>query len=156
MAAKRNNHSRGVTLVEVAVATLVIAIAALGALSYEFYGARQASMAKAYTAAARIGSFLLQDWRANGGSIHYITGVAAVSNPVALDMGFVKLGTGVYKITVDNIPMRIELLRDAKDYPLVEIAVTVRWRVDFADSPIRSRDPSLMLTTYARAGQSSG
>lgn len=157
MTAKHRKRSRGVTLVELIVAAAVMCVAALGALSYEYLAAGHARVAKAQSAAVQIAYFLLQDWKSNGGSIHYrFSGPSELNNVVEWDTDFVEVGEGVYRARIDDIPLQIELSRPDEYRLLIPITVTVRWRLDFADGEIRSDDPSLVLTTYARAGQSSG
>ena len=159
MAAKRRWYSRGVTLIETVITTAVIGIAAVGALNYEYLAARQAQMAKAQAVAVRIGSFVLEDWKANGGSVYYLTGAAGLNSLAGLNMGFVHTGGGVYRITVDKIPLQVELSRPSGYPDLVPITVTVRWRSDLTDftaKTISSQNPSLVLATFARADQNSG
>jgi Tfp pilus assembly protein PilE len=158
MSGRRTTSSRGVALVEVVVAGVVITVAAICVLSYEYHAVAQTRIAKAQAAAVQVGYFLLQDWKANGGSSYYrLTGPAATDEPVVDASGqltFVE--PGVFKLTVDNIPLRVELTRPNEYLPLIPITVRVRWRMDFVDAPLRPFDPSLVLTTYARADQSGG
>ena len=157
MAARGRNWCRGITLVEVIVAMGIIVIAALGALSYEYHAAGQARMAKAGTAAVQIAYFLLQDWKAHGGSEHYrLGGPVELNNPEDSSTNFVEISPGVYGITVDNIPMCVELSRPDGHPAVIPITATVWWWLDFTDEAVRSHDPSLVLTTYARADQSGG
>lgn len=160
MAARDRNGCRGITLVEVVVAGSIIIIGALGALSYEYHAAGQARMAKAETAAVQIAYFLLQDWKAHGGSEHYrLSGPVGLNNPEDSSTNFVEISPGVYGITVDNIPMCVELSRRVGpdgNPAVISITVTTWCWLDFTEEAIRSHDPSLVLTTYARVDQSGG
>ena len=160
MGDKRTKSVRGMTLIEVVVATVIISIAAAGALSYEYHAASQTKMASAYAGAVRIGDFLLEDWKANGGSTFYANGVPDIHSPLNLRMGFVRIAAGVYQVSSNNIPMQVELDRlEAADYQqLIPLRVTVRWRNDFANSVIDNTVPSsaIVLNTYARIDQTGG
>ncbi len=123
------------TLIEVLVATVIISIAATSVLSYGYHGAKQRRMARAHAGATRVGYLLLEDWKANGGSIFYARAVSGTPNPLELDMGFeyVKMTYKaggliecIYELTVDSIPMRITLTRPTSYLRLVPLTVTVR------------------------------
>jgi len=146
MAAERRRFSRGVMLIEMIIAAVVIGVAVTGVLSYEYLAARQARMAKAHAAAVRIAYFLLQDWKANGGSIYYATGAGGAANPADLGMGFENVGSGAYNVTVDNFPMQVKLSRPEEYCTLIPITVTVRWRTNFI----------VAMTAYARVDQAGG
>lgn len=145
MAGKKTKCARGLTLFEVLVATVIIGIAATGVLSYEYHGARQSQLARAYSIAVRVGYFLLEDWKANGGSPLYAGGASGVHNPLDLDIDgqrFEYVSPGVYEITVDNFLLRVSLLRPAEYLELIPIKVKVQWR-----------NSSVVLETYARVDQ---
>ena len=149
-------RAAGISLIEVAIATAVIGIAALGALSYEYHGVRQMQVARANAAAVRMGHFLLEDWKANGGSIRYAQHSRFTTNPDDLDMGFDYIGNQTYKITVDNIPLRIRLSRPIYPTNLIPLTATVKWRRDFADAITMPNDPSIELHAHARIDQGGG
>ncbi|MHC4115176.1 MAG: type IV pilus modification PilV family protein, partial [Planctomycetota bacterium] len=48
------NRSRGMTLIEVLVATVIVCVAAAGVLSYEYHAAKQIRMAFAKIEAVRL------------------------------------------------------------------------------------------------------
>lgn len=166
MGDKQIKSVRGMTLIEVVVATVIISIAAAGALSYEYHAASQTKMASAYAGAVRIGDFLLEDWKANGGSTFYANGVPNIHSPLNLRMGFVKIADadtdadGVYRVSSNDIPMQVELQRlETADYQqLIPLRVTVRWRNDFTNDVINNTIPSsaIVLNTYARVDQAGG
>ncbi len=162
MAGKGTKFAHGMTFVEVIVATLVVSVAATGVLSYGYHGARQRRMARAQSTSTRVGHFLLEDWKGNGGSIFYARAVGGTPNPVELDMGFEYVETNykaggviecVYELTVDSIPMRITLSRPVGYLRLIELTVTVQWRSDLSDGPVEDSDPLIVLTTNARIDQ---
>jgi Tfp pilus assembly protein PilV len=145
------------TLIEVLVATLVVSVAATGVLSYGYHGARQRRMARAHAGAVRIGHLLLEDWKANGGSVFYARAVSGTHNPLELNMGFeYNRSKRVYEITVDSIPMRVKLTRPSRYRRLIPLKVTVRWRLDLSEGEVRDDDPKVELITNARIDQAGG
>ena len=156
LSSAQKKRVRGLTLIEVVLATVIIAIAAIGALSYEYHGVKQMQIAKAHSAAVRIGYFLLEDWKANGGNALYATNSHGVTSPDDLDMGFRYIGGKTYKVTVNNIPMRVTLSRPLINSTLIPLTATVRWRRDFRDEATLPTDPSIVLSAHARADQTGG
>ena len=71
MTVKQFKCGRAVTLVEVMVAMAVLAIASLGAVSYQYHAARQTQVASAQIVATRTAQLLLEDCKGTGGSIDY-------------------------------------------------------------------------------------
>lgn len=162
MGGKRRKSIRGVSLVEVLITTVVVSMATVGVLSYEYHAARQARMAYARSAAVRIADLLLQDWKANAGSAFYASGsLATVPNPEDLGMGFSRRAVGVYTATVDGIPMLVSLSQGEFPPPgeaveAIAITVKVQWRRNFVGSVFFANDPSVVLTAYVRADQADG
>ncbi len=152
----QRRRAGGITLIEVVLATMMIAIAAVGTLSYEYHGVRQMQIARAHSAAVRIGYFLLEDWKANGGSSLYAANAFGVASPDNLDMGFSYIGGKTYKVTVDNIPMRVKLSRPLINSTLIPLTATVRWRRDFTDGALLPDGPSIVLNAHARVDQAGG
>jgi len=165
MAGKGTKFAHGMTFVEVLMATVVVSVAATGVLSYEYHGARQRRIARAYSTSTQVGYFLLEDWKGNGGSIFYARAVGGTPNPVKLEMGFNHIKTSytvdgqiecVYENTVDGIPMRITLSRPVGYMRLIPLTVTVRWHSKISDVPVEDTDPSVVLRTNARIDQAGG
>jgi len=158
MGGKRTKSVRGMTLLEVLVATVIISVSAAGVLSYEYHAAGQAKTASVYADAVRIGNFLLEDWKANGGSTMYANSVDETHNDS--DMVFAQTGPGVYRFTINNIPMQVALSRPkVTGYQrLVPLRVTVRWRTDFTNAVINNTTASrpVILNTLARVDQAGG
>jgi prepilin-type N-terminal cleavage/methylation domain-containing protein len=59
------------TLIEVMVVVLIIAVAAIGAMGFRFYCVKDAKLADVQVNAARIGSMILENWKGMGGSSAY-------------------------------------------------------------------------------------
>ncbi len=151
----RKRYERGVTLIEVMVAMVILAIAALGALSYQFHCAKHSRIARLEMTATRTAQLLLEDWKSNGGSSSY--------DPSTLGLGFFyDEESGFYKIEVDGLPMYIRLMHREVDTDTVagitlrEISVIARWRLDFSDDDPEAIHPHLVLTTYVRLDASGG
>jgi len=159
MSVKRAKCADGLTLVEVMFAVLIIALVALGALSYGYHGAGQIRHAREYATAVRIAYFLLEDWKASAGSALYAAAAPGVRTPLNLNvdgiMSFAYKGEGIYEVTVDpegvdpegdvpldNIPLRIKLSRPSGYQRLIPLTVAVSWETG-----------SIALTTNARIDQ---
>jgi hypothetical protein len=128
-------------------------------------------MAAARVTATQVAQLLLEDWKANGGSVFYARGIYGVPNPLTLDMGFKRTKTTyakdedsgktniecVYELATDIMPMQITLARPVGYLRLVPLKVTARWRNDFSDGTVESTDRSrVVLTTNARIDQAGG
>ncbi len=148
MSVKRAKCADGLTLIEVMFAVLIIAVVALGALSYGYHGARQIRHAREYATAVRIAYFLLEDWKASAGSALYAAATPGVRNPLDLNVDgimsfeYPRGGEGIYEITVDNIPLQIKLSRPSGYQRLIPLTATVSWNTG-----------SIALTTNARIDQ---
>ena len=156
---RRRPHSggpaAGVTLVELIVATLVLAVASLGALSYQYHAVKRAKIARAEITAAQLAQLLIEDWKSRGGDENY--------DPTELNMGLEDLGIeGQYKIILNEFPMQVELWHSDIDtdetagVTLREIRVIIRWRQDYQDLAPGASDPTFTTTTYVRRDQSGG
>jgi len=173
MTIKRRKFASAVSLVEVMVATVVLSIVTIGAMSYEYHTSRDATIARAQIAATRTGQLLLEDWMSTGGSTDY--------NPSALGLGFsdasaipssfsdqsglgVPQDNAVYAITVDEMPMLVMLTRKdvAQDTVtgavLRQLGVVVEFGTLVAGKDVDRLEniPPLILTTYVRADASGG
>ncbi|MBP7051170.1 MAG: prepilin-type N-terminal cleavage/methylation domain-containing protein [Phycisphaerae bacterium] len=166
----------GFTLIEQVVAAAILAIAALGALQYEYFAAGHARIAKVQTAAARAAQLLIEDWKSTGGSTEY--------DPASLEVGFANAGaapsgfttaTGlggtlhdaVYSITLCDMPMLMMLKYvdvdedTVADTTLRQLAVIVRYGQTGAGG-ITSPDPRfddlppIILATYVRLDATDG
>jgi prepilin-type N-terminal cleavage/methylation domain-containing protein len=145
----------GVTLVEVSVAIVILAIASIGAINYQYHATRQGQVARSEITATRVAQLLLEDWKSRGGDETY--------DPTALGLGFTDMqAADWYRITVDNLPMSVHLEWNNVDQDatagvtLREISVEFRWRVDRTDEAIRGIDPRYVMTTLVRRDQSAG
>ena len=59
------------TLLEVAVAIAVLAIASIGAINYQYHATRQGLVARSEITATRVAQLLLEDWKSRGGDETY-------------------------------------------------------------------------------------
>jgi len=179
MTVKRLKCGRAVTLVEVMVAMAVLAIAALGAVGYQYHAVRHTGIANAQIVATRTAQLLLEDWKSTGGSIDY--------DPILLGLGFSTavstpgnygyspsgnpLRDTVYAVTIDGLEMLVLLAwRDidydsAAEVTLRELAITIRqgqaseqYPESLEGNPSRRYKLArpITLTTYVRLDAASG
>lgn len=177
MTIKKRKFVSAVTLVEVMAAMAVLVISSVGALSYQYYAARDAKKARSQITATRVAQLLLEDWKSTGGSSEY--------NPRALGLGFSsplpipshfsegvgqELGTplrdSVYDITIDYVPMMVMLTwsdvaqDDVSGVILRQLNVTVIFGSTDKDT-INNENESenlnpIVLTTYVRVDGAGG
>ena len=109
---KRSRSVAGLTLVEVMVAIVVLAIAALGASAFRYHAALGVRKADLQTGAARTALLLCESWRGASDPNTFNPTQLATANP-ALAIGAVTISGGLaaptdftllgnYKITVDS------------------------------------------------------
>jgi prepilin-type N-terminal cleavage/methylation domain-containing protein len=67
MISRNNQRKQGITLVEVMIAMVLLAVAVLGAMGFRYYSATDARKADMYNNAARFSSLLLESWKGIGG-----------------------------------------------------------------------------------------
>jgi len=178
---KRSDSAKAVTLIEVMVSVVILSIAAVGALGYQYYAARQSSIAAARIAATRTAQLLLEDWKSTGGSTIY--------DPTTLKLGFIShglpydftlsqwtavgsaLNNSSYAISIDGIPMTLVLFWQDVDHDntagitLRQLTVVVRGL--YEENADRISNPTsltvtsglaepVILTAYVRLDETSG
>jgi len=169
-----SQEAAGVTLIEAAVAMLLLSVVVLGSMEYQYYAAIHTKIARAQIVATRIAQLLLEDWKSTGGSSKY--------DPSTLNLGFstklsipyqwsegiggglgAPLHDAVYAITVDDLPIMVMLTWKViasdplADIKLQEIAVIVRFGAPSGDVDSRLANmPPVILTTYVRSDASGG
>jgi prepilin-type N-terminal cleavage/methylation domain-containing protein len=67
MISRKKQARRGLGLVEVMIAMVLLAVAILGAMGFRYYSATDARKADMYNNAARFSSLLLESWKGIGG-----------------------------------------------------------------------------------------
>ena len=155
MDVRRARFATAMTLVEVMLAMVILAIATVGALSFEYHTAGHTKIARAQISGTRTARLLLEDWMSTGGSSDY--------DPTALGLGF-SGGSGAYAVTVDEVPMLVTLAWRDVDYDatagvsLRRLDVTVRFGTA---SPAETADRwekirPVVLTTYVRTDAAGG
>lgn len=150
---------KGMTLVEVVIAGVILFVAAVGALSYQYHARKQAKIAWAEMTATRTAQMVIGDWKSTGGKP--LNGSSGY-NPHDFDADFVYQSDGIWKVNVDKLTMYVLLSMDDAEYDeaagvyLRELKVIARWRTDFADGDVNNTSPSIVLNTYIRADASGG
>jgi len=170
MIVKQRKFAAAVTLIEVMMATAVLVIAATGALSYQYYAARDAKIAHAQITGTRTAKLLLEDWMSTGGSEEY--------NPATLGLGFSPVSTipsklvgfgsplndVVYSITVNELPMLVMLTRSdvaydtTLDVKLLQLTAIVIFGSVSGDKTAQQLEliKPIILTTYVRVDAAGG
>lgn len=152
----RKKQKRGVTLVEVMVAALIIAIVVIGVMSYLYTSAMHARKADIRVTAGRLGQLLLEAWKTNGVDITTFNPTAAdfnLSLPDSFSTNTVGLGgTGIelgrYDITLDGVNYYVTLLYSAGSPQM--LSACVAWnRDDYQAGTLGSNPQSVWLTGYA-------
>ena len=155
MSVRRTKLATAMTLVEVMLATVILVIAAVGALSFEYHTAGHTKIARAQISGTRTARLLLEDWMSTGGSSTY--------DPAALGLGFSSDGD-TRAVTVDGVPMLVTLEWKDVDYDataeitLRRLDVTVRFGAasQAADADRLEKIRPVVLTTYVRTDASGG
>ena len=175
MKIRRRRFAPAVTLLEVMAAMAILVFSSVGALSYQYYAARDASIADAQITATRIAMLLLEDWKSTGGSKNY--------NPAALNLGFSSamqvpvnfsqgkgqelgspLHNAVYAIMIGDVPLMImltwtDIAQDAVSGIILRkldatITFDSAWQ-DKSQTKLESLNP-IILTSYVRVDEAGG
>jgi len=91
MNAIRKKRTAGLTLIEVMVGMVIIIVGVLGAAGHRYYCALDARKADIQITTARVGSMLLETWKATGGSsdfdplTEFASELAITTNSVSLN-----------------------------------------------------------------------
>jgi prepilin-type N-terminal cleavage/methylation domain-containing protein len=165
----------GVTLIEVVMAMAILVFSSVGALSYQYYAARDASIADAQITATRLAMLLLEDWKSTGGSKDY--------DPSTLNLGFSSalavpahfsqgkgqglgspLHDGVYAIMIGDVPVMVMLTwtdvaeDDVSGVILRKLDATVTFDSAWeskSQKKLESLNP-IILTSYVRVDEAGG
>jgi prepilin-type N-terminal cleavage/methylation domain-containing protein len=171
----RRQKDAGVTLIEVVMAMAILVFSSVGALSYQYYAARDASIADAQITASRLAMLLLEDWKSTGGSKDY--------DPSALNLGFTSalqvpahfsqgkgqglgspLHDGVYAIMIGDVPIMVMLTwtdvaeDDVSGVILRKLDATVTFDSAWegkSQKKLESLNP-IILTSYVRVDEAGG
>jgi hypothetical protein len=165
---KRLKFVEGVTLIEAVMAITILAIAAIGAMSYQYHAARHASIARGQITATRTAQLLLEDWKS-----YCFDGEVDNYDPTGLGLGFSEplpvppeltygevpgepLHNAIYTITVDGLPMYVMLKWKIIDdsiagVSLWELSVIIgfeRIGAEDGNGSALENMPPLIMTTY--------
>lgn len=175
MKIRKRRFERAVTLAEVMAAIAILVISTTGALSYQYYSAKDARKAHTQIIATRVAQMLLEDWKSTGGSKEY--------NPQALGLGFssdleipshfsqgagVGLGSplhdAVHEIIIDDVTLMVMLTwadvaeDEVSGVILRQLDVTVTqdeaWQGQ-SQKKLEELNP-VILTTYVRVDATGG
>jgi len=177
--ARRLKCGRAVTLLEVMTAMVVLAIAALGAVGYQYHAVQQTEVANAQVVSTRTAQLLLEDWKSTGGSVDYDPAILGLGfSPASLtpegfsqglqhSTGYI-LNDTVYAVTINNVPMLVMMTYIDVDYDstaevtLRELSIIITERdarnTNLDDHALRRKRLTrpISLTTYVRLDAASG
>lgn len=157
--AYRNRHKsdanhKGVTLIELVIAIVILTVLSSGALAFQYYATKMALRAKAEITATRTARLVLDNWKKTGGDSNF--------KPTSIDSGFTSVSVDKYSITINGIPMTVTISwQDIETdtiarVTLRQIQVKMEWRSDYKSGTIRSNDPAYTMSTYVRRDESGG
>ena len=67
----RKHRDKGLTLIEIMISLLVVAIGLIGAMNFRYFGARGARLADVQADAGRVGLLILEGWKGAAGRLDY-------------------------------------------------------------------------------------
>ncbi|MBL7152510.1 MAG: hypothetical protein ISS79_02245 [Phycisphaerae bacterium] len=166
----------GLTLIEAMVTMVVVVIAALGGLSYEYLTAKHTKIATSQMTATRTAQLLLEDWKSSGGSLEYqpsdielgFSSVSSVPRGIAVPAELKNtLADAAYSIETDGLPMVVTLRHQDVDYDTItevklrQLAIVVAFGEVVGGELSRSASwletiPPVTLTTFVRTDSSGG
>ena len=164
--------AHGTTLAEAMVCTVLVAVVALGGLSYEYLAAKHALIARAQTTATRTAQLLLEDWKSTGGSSDYDPAALGIGISFAGAASFgsydldTTLGGGAYSTKIDGLPMVVMLGFKDVEYDedaqvkLRQLTVVIEsGEISMETKELTSASglvAPVIMTTYCRADASNG
>jgi len=153
---RRRNSASGTNLIEVMVATAILAISVIGASGYRYYSSLNTKWAEVQTTAARLGNMLCGSWAGVKGdqtynpAEHFYSSldIDTLATTNDLPAGFVK--SGGYRITLEGIAYDCVLAWQDISSELRALWVRVEWNQKEQD--LSNPDPALaksfIITTY--------
>lgn len=160
MASIYNRHARGMTLIEIMIATVVVLVVATGIMAYRYYSTLDAKKAEVTATAARVSLLLLEGWKGTGGAIDYDPELAFASEfPISASVFGPEIPTdysgtlfnllGTYEIILEDVYYYTTMayLGETLTEPQT-LNICTAWRHDYQQGSISDTDKSIRLTTY--------
>ena len=148
-------HKYAFTLVEVVITIGLLAVLALGALSYQFHAIKQVKRAGSKMSATRCAMLILENWKIEGGSENY--------DPANLDPSISRVSNSdKYVVVINDIYYYLELTasdvqsNDETGVTLRELAVSVQWNPNYNEGLPGSDAPISTFNTFVRCDQAGG
>jgi prepilin-type N-terminal cleavage/methylation domain-containing protein len=153
----------GLTLVEVMVVVLIIAVAVIGAMGFRFYCVRDAKLSDVQANAARIGSMILDNWKARGGDAsynpytHFATFSSQLNIPKANDKAVGNAGNTYqiqdvansvwYDVALSTAPVTYTSTTGGITITLTALKASISWRQGYLNSGTTMH--TINMATYA-------
>lgn len=153
-AAKTRKFASAVTLIEVAIASAIMAIGVIGAASYRVNAALDEQNAISWRAAARIGLLVSGSWKGvKGYSLYdaeaHLAPQLHITKTEAKDVSEGYSANGTYLVVVDGREYYVTLAWKDLDVDLRILNVEVNWRPRITgDGSIDDSGKSFKLTSY--------
>jgi len=175
MAFKHSKRNKGISLIEIMVTTLILAVVVIGTSGYRYYASLDARRADVQITAVGVASLLLNSWKAQGGCLGYpvndpndpqgvnpvykqvveiAPGLNAYTNAPGLLVpeGFAGVGSsnnGSFRIVINGVNYFTTLsYKDQAGEPRL-LNVQVAWVNDFGTWDWSKSYQTVALTTYA-------
>lgn len=155
----RHRRRRGFSMLELAIASLILGILSVGSLGYQYYASRDARRAEVQTTASRLAKMMLDQWKGMGGDTTYnpisslspeVTIIASERGPAAASVEgvpFTKLGS--YRIQVDTRYYYATCSwRAASATEPILLNVAVAWRNDYKDGVLDDTSPEVRYSVF--------
>jgi prepilin-type N-terminal cleavage/methylation domain-containing protein len=147
----------GLTLIEIMVVVLLIAIAVLGAMGFRLYCITDAKKADVQVNATRIASMLLENWKANLGDTNYNPHdqLLTFSSQFSITPNAVVGASNTYKIydqansngTSGGIYYFVTLSQTAGTSTMpTELKASIRWNKNYGETG--TLEPARIMATY--------
>lgn len=160
MASINNRNARGMTLIEIMIATVVVLVVVTGIMAYRYYSALDAKKAEVRAIAGRASLLLLEGWKGSGGATDYDPELVFASEfPISVSVFGPEIPTdytgtlfnllGTYEIIIDDVYYYTTMayLDETTTEPQT-LNICTAWRHDYQDGSIVDTDKSVRLTTY--------
>jgi len=141
---KPQKFNRALTLIEIMISLLIVAIAIVGAMMYRYYSASNARLADVHAGAGKVGLLVLEGWKGKAGDLSYDP--SSDVGPEVLGCDDITIGG------IDNGVYPVQLTGGVKTYYYVRLTYDEDVDGDGSDDP-GIRKLMVEVTYYGRGSQ---